>query len=85
MGPVRPGMENIQFEITHERIVSILAKHLDVQPEQIRLDVVSVPIAGEETIAAGVKAVVRTDLPTANKIERKLKRLDGEVSDQPQE
>jgi hypothetical protein len=64
-------MENIQFEITHGRLVSLIAKHIDVPPEQITL----IP-SFEETSA--VKAIVRTDLQTANKIDRKLKRLEGE-------
>ncbi len=76
-------MENIQFEIPHPRLMAIIAKHIDVPPEQIQLHVVSAPFAGEETIAVGVKAIVRTDLPTANKIEKKLKRLEGEAPEQP--
>jgi hypothetical protein len=64
-------MENIQFEITHGRLVALIAKHIDVPAEQITL----LPIA-EHT--SEVKAIVRTDLQTANKIDRKLKRLEGE-------
>jgi len=63
-------MENIQFEITHERLVELIAKHISVQPEHVTL----LP-AAEHT--SEVKAIVRTDLQTANKIDRKLRRLDG--------
>lgn len=71
MGLVGWKMENIQFEITHERLVALIAKHLDVQVEQVTL----LPI-DEQT--SEVKAIVRTDLQTANKIDRRLKRLEGE-------
>lgn len=66
-------MENVQFEITHDRLVALIAKHLDVQVEQVTL----LPV-DEQT--SEVKAIVRTDLQTANKIDRKLKRLEGELA-----
>ena len=62
-------MDNIQFEINHERIILLVANQLDVPADHIIL----VPITAEETSA--VRAVVRVDLATANKIERKIKKL----------
>jgi hypothetical protein len=64
-------MDNIQFEITHERLIAIIAKQLDLEPSQIDLRA----ITAEEHSA--VKATIRTDMPTANKIDKKLRRLDG--------
>ncbi len=63
-------MDNIQFEIPHERLLALVAKQLNIPAGQINLK----PLTGDETSA--VMAVVRTDLDTANKIERKLKRLE---------
>ena len=62
-------MENIQFEITHERLVALIADRIDIDPGQLTL----LPITGEETSA--IKAIIRTDLQTANKIDK----LEGEA------
>lgn len=64
-------MENLQYEITHDHIIRCVAKQLGIEPGQI----VIMPLTADETSA--VKAIVSTDLPTANKIEKKLKRLAG--------
>lgn len=61
-------MENIKFEITHDVIIAIIAKHIDVPANQIMLEPVD---EGEERVFA----TVRTDIQTAVKIDRKLKRL----------
>ena len=66
-------MDNIQFEINHERLVLVIANQLDVPVDHIIL----VSNTAEETSA--VRAVVRVDLATANKIERKIKRLVAEA------
>jgi hypothetical protein len=66
-------MDNIQFEIPHERLIALVAKQLGVPALQINIK----PLTAEETSA--VVAVVRTDLDTANKIERKLKRIESEA------
>jgi hypothetical protein len=66
-------MDNIQFEIPHERLIALIAKQLGVPAQQINIK----PLTAEETSA--VVAVVRTDLDTANKIERKLKRIESEA------
>ena len=68
-------MENVQFEITHDRLVALIAKHIDVPQDQIKLMLAD---TGE------AKAIVRTDLQTANKIDRKLKRLEGEPANNPE-
>lgn len=60
-------MENIKFEITHDVIIAIIAKHIDVPASQIMLEPVDVE--------GLVFATVRTDIQTAVKIDRKLKRL----------
>lgn len=73
-------MENIQFEITHERLVALIAKYIDVPAQQIALHVVTAPITADDTMMISVKAIVRTDLQTANKIDRRLKRLEGELA-----
>jgi hypothetical protein len=74
-------MDNIQFEIPHERLLALVAKQLNIAASQIDIK----PLTSEEDSA--VMAVVRTDLDTANKIERKLKRLDvgdsGEATEEP--
>jgi hypothetical protein len=67
-------MDNIQFEIPHERLLALVAKQLNIPASQISIK----PLTGDATSA--VMAVVRTDLDTANKIERKLKRLEAEDS-----
>lgn len=72
-------MENIQFEIHHDRVVAVVAKQLGLEPAQVELT----PLTADETSACMVK--VRTDLATANKIDRKLKRLMGEDAEQPEE
>jgi hypothetical protein len=64
-------MENIQFEITHARVIALLAKQLNVLAEQIDIK----PLTADDTSA--VVVVVRTDMQTANKIDKKLKRLEG--------
>jgi hypothetical protein len=61
-------VENTQFEINPELLVALIAQFIDVPPEQILLS----HTAGE---TSQVKAIVRTDLQTANKIDKKLKRL----------
>jgi len=76
-------MENTQFEITPELLVALIAQFIDVPPGQIVLS----HTAGE---ASQVKAIVRTDLETANKIAKKLKRLgrkpkQAEVEGQPEQ
>lgn len=63
-------MDNIQFEIPHDRLLAIVAKQLNINASQLNIK----PLTSDETSA--VVAVVRTDLDTANKIERKLKRLE---------
>jgi hypothetical protein len=65
------SMDNIQYEITHERLILLIANQLDVPADHIIL----VPITGEETSA--VRAVVRVSLATANKIERRIKKLEA--------
>jgi hypothetical protein len=73
-------MDNIQFEIPHERLLALVAKQLNIPASQINIK----PLTGDETSA--VMAVVRTDLDTANKIERKLKRLEvGDTGETPEE
>ena len=67
-------MENVKFEITHEVIIAIIAKHIDVPAGQIMLEPVDVD--------GLVFATVRTDIQTAVKIDRKLKRL-GETEQEP--
>ena len=62
-------MENVKFEIAHELLLLALAKQLGIEASQIDV----IPLTEEE--GSAVKAVVRTDLPTANKINAKLKRL----------
>jgi len=62
-------MDNIKFEITHDVIIAIIAKHIDVPANQILLEPVD--------IEGLVFATVRTDIQTAVKIDRKLKRLGG--------
>lgn len=72
-------MENIQFDIGHNIIIELLAKQLNVQAKQIEL----APLTGDETSA--VKATVRVDMQTANKIDKKLKKLEtGEAEDPEQ-
>jgi hypothetical protein len=70
-GTVCASVENIQFEITHDRIIAIIANQLGLKAEQIDLK----PLTADEDGA--VFATVRTDLATANKIDRKIKRLEG--------
>ena len=67
---MKTKLDNVNYEIGHADLVRALAKQLKIEPDQITV----VPLSEEENSA--VKAVVRTDLATANKIDRKLKRLD---------
>jgi len=62
-------MDNVTYDIDHANVTRALAKVLNIEPSQIDL----VPLTEEE--GSAVKAVVRTDLATAGKIERKLKKL----------
>lgn len=68
-------MDNVNYEIIHNLLVLALAKQLGIAASQIGL----VPLTEEE--GSAIKAVVRTDLPTANKIARKLKRLVGDSAE----
>ncbi len=70
-------MENIKFQITHEFIIAIIAKHIDVPASQIMLEPVDVE--------GLVFATVRTDIQTAVKIDRKLKRLGSTEQEQDTE
>lgn len=66
-------MDNIQFEISHDRVLAVIAKQIDVPVDQVTLTIKDEGPGGSVIVAA----IVRTDLPTANKIDRKLKRLSG--------
>ena len=66
-------MDNIKFEITHDVIIAIIAKQIDVQVDQVTLTIKDEGPGGSVIVAA----IVRTDLAQANKINRKLKRLGG--------
>jgi len=71
-------MDNIQFEISHDRVLAIIAKQIDVQVDQVTLTIKDEGPGGSVIVAA----IVRTDLAQANKIDRKLKRL-GETEQEP--
>ena len=71
-------MDNLKYEIDHANATRALAKVLNISPSQIDL----VPLTEEE--GSAIKVVVSTDLPTANKIARKLKKLAGD-SEEAQE
>lgn len=66
-------MDNIQFEISHDRVLAIIAKQIDVSVDQVTLTIKDEGPAGSVIVAA----IIRTDLAQANKIDRKLKRLGG--------
>ena len=65
-------MDNIQFEISHDRVLAIIAKQIDVSVDQVTLT-----FKDEGPGSVIVAAIIRTDLAQANKIDRKLKRLGG--------
>lgn len=73
-------MDNIQFEINRERTLMLLAKQLNVPVEQVELKVDLSP--EDSDYACAVTAVVRVDLATANKIDKKIKRLEGGGSEE---
>lgn len=69
-------MDNLKYEIREDLVIKAVAKQLGIEPSQLKLALVT----DEE--GSSVVATVSTDLATANRIERKLKRFEQADDDQ---